>query len=71
MRIIIPEFDYVLTDNANLNRTWREYEAPITSYTTIVSDGYGAHMLLLLGLYLTLLADHRTKREGNPATPDG
>jgi len=50
MRIIIPEFNYVLTDNASLNKTWREYEAPIISYTTIVSDGYGGYMLLLLGL---------------------
>jgi hypothetical protein len=50
MRIFIPEFNYVLTDNVILNKTWREYEAPIISYTTIVSDGYGTYMLLLLDL---------------------
>ena len=50
MRIFIPEFNYVLTDNAILNMTWREYEAPVISYTTVVSDGYGTYMLLLLDL---------------------
>lgn len=37
-------FDYLLTDNARLNETWRQYESPVISYSTIDSEGYGAYI---------------------------
>ncbi|KAK7685763.1 hypothetical protein QCA50_011109 [Cerrena zonata] len=35
-----PDFNYVLTDNTNLNNTIAEFETPIITYSTIDSDGY-------------------------------
>lgn len=36
------DFDYILTDNAQLNETWSQFEAPLVMHKTIESDGYGA-----------------------------
>jgi dipeptidyl aminopeptidase len=39
--IFIPDFDYVLTDNAALNTTLAEFESAAVTYSTIDSDGFG------------------------------
>lgn len=39
--IFIPDFDYVLTDNAALNTTLAEFETAAVTYSTIDSDGFG------------------------------
>lgn len=41
IHLIITGFDYVLTDNASLNKTWEQFEAPVISYSTIQSEGFG------------------------------
>ena len=35
------DFDYVLTENPQLNATLAQYELPIVTHSTIESDGYG------------------------------
>ncbi|CAL1714024.1 unnamed protein product [Somion occarium] len=35
-----PDFNYVLTDNTQLNETIAQFETPIITYSTIDSDGY-------------------------------
>lgn len=37
-------FNYVLTNNEALNKTHDEFQAPIISYGTIDSDGYGMRL---------------------------
>jgi hypothetical protein len=39
--ILIPDFDYVLTDNSALNTTLAEFETAAVTYSTIDSDGFG------------------------------
>ena len=36
------EFDYVLSENPQLNETLAQYELPIVTHSTIENDGYGA-----------------------------
>jgi hypothetical protein len=38
---LIPDFDYVLTDNSVLNTTLTEFETATVTYSTIDSDGFG------------------------------
>lgn len=43
--MIRKEFDYVLTENPQVNETLSQYELPIVTHSTIESDGYGTSFL--------------------------
>ncbi|EPQ56197.1 hypothetical protein GLOTRDRAFT_59312 [Gloeophyllum trabeum ATCC 11539] len=45
LQVSNESFNYVLTDNAQLNRTYEQYESPIISHSTIDSDGYELNVL--------------------------